>query len=168
MRQLGNSDGADVTQKVFVSVSTSIKNFQGRSSFRTFLFRIVRCRISDHLRSRKKDFDPLTHSVEDVGVTPSYAMDQVTKHWKFIQCIDQLTYHSREVLDLYYWNSMTAREVGELLDISESTVRSRLHTARGQLKRILDKNGERPLADEALDQKLQMVYRFYTEGPAQS
>jgi RNA polymerase sigma-70 factor (ECF subfamily) len=166
VRALG-PNGPDVAQKTFLSLVESIHRFEGRASFRTYLYRIARCRVMDRLRARYKEFDPLTHSVEDAGcLSPSRAADEVSRYHQLTRCVDQLTFQSKEVLDLFYWRDLKAREVAAILEINENTVRSRLNTARAQLQRAFDKSSTAPWNDaRSIDARLREIYRFYNDGP---
>ncbi|MGG5170634.1 RNA polymerase sigma factor [Pseudarthrobacter sp. J1738] len=54
-----------------------------------------------------------------------------------LDAIELLAPREREVLLLTYWDGLTAVELSELLDISASAVRMRLHRARKELARAL-------------------------------
>ncbi len=57
--------------------------------------------------------------------------------------ISQLKMHYRLVLVLKHFHDFSYQEIGEVLQIDEKTVKSRLYTARQQLKEILEKEGIR-------------------------
>jgi len=49
------TDAPDVEAEVWVSIFTALKNFDGRSSVKTFLYPIVKRRIADYFRQRYRD-----------------------------------------------------------------------------------------------------------------
>lgn len=53
------------------------------------------------------------------------------------QAVQQLPQKLRLVIILYYFQQANIKETADLLHISEGTVKSRLHTARTQLKEVL-------------------------------
>lgn len=57
-----------------------------------------------------------------------------------LEAIDHLAPKEREVLLLTYWDGLTAVEVSQLLNTSATAVRMRLHRARKELGRILQKH----------------------------
>jgi len=56
--------------------------------------------------------------------------------------IEALSMEQREVFLLYHFQGMKYREIADLLDLPIGTVMSRLHSARQQLRRVLDEEEE--------------------------
>ena len=59
----------------------------------------------------------------------------------------------REVITLYYFEEMTSSEIGEVLGVSENTIKSRLHRARQQLKKY------ESMIQEVLDVTIETEHR---------
>lgn len=56
--------------------------------------------------------------------------------------ISQLDQKYKDVLRLYYINELSSKEIGELLNLSQFTVNSRLQRARGKLGKIIKEREE--------------------------
>lgn len=56
--------------------------------------------------------------------------------------LSRLPVHLRTIVWLIFWEDVTTKKVGELLDISERTVRNRLHAALALLRRVLEEEQE--------------------------
>ena len=69
-RQTGAVELAqDLTQDIFLTVFTSLGAFDGRASFRTWLYRIAANKVTDYYRSRAHREAALSAPLEDVGDT---------------------------------------------------------------------------------------------------
>jgi RNA polymerase sigma-70 factor (ECF subfamily) len=55
--------------------------------------------------------------------------------------VEALPVLEREVLELFYLQELSLREVAAVLDVPEGTVKSRLHRARGLLRARLEEKG---------------------------
>ncbi|EDM78231.1 RNA polymerase sigma-70 factor [Plesiocystis pacifica SIR-1] len=137
LNAVSDREREDLLQETFKRVVAAVGTFEGRSSFRTFLFVIARRTLYDHLRQRyrgKGQFDEMTHSVVDQGASPSHLVTQIESHRRLLQCLRGLPVQTKELLELYYWQDMTGNELAEIQGIPERTLRSRLGTARKALR----------------------------------
>lgn len=134
----------DITQDVFLKAFSRMHTFRGDSSIKTWLLSITANRCRDYLRSWSKrnelfDETPISmkHSADDTerAATENVAKDEL---W---QAVRKLPVPYREVLILYYQRDMSSQEVAQVLDITEQSVRTRLHRARTMLREIY-KGGE--------------------------
>jgi RNA polymerase sigma-70 factor (ECF subfamily) len=57
--------------------------------------------------------------------------------------LSRLDVASREVLTLHFLEEFSVAEIAGILEIPDGTVKSRLHRARSELRRILDQESER-------------------------
>ncbi len=152
-RMVGNyEDACEVVQDAFLSAYKAIQQFEGRSSFSTWLCSIVintsRNRI-EQIKSaaRHEQFsldDPVSTEngsmrIELASDCPS-AMDQLEK--KEIQagvqkCINTLETEFREVLILRDIQGFSYDEISDMLKVAQGTVKSRLFRAREYMKKCL-------------------------------
>lgn len=137
-RHAGDQHRQDLTQETFKKLTTAKATFRGSSSIRTFLFGIARHVLHDHYRSQKQSFDPLTHSLEDLGGrTPSRALASLHEHERLLGAMRALPVETKLLLEMYYWKDFTAAQVGEIHGIPEATVRTRVHAARAKLRQLV-------------------------------
>jgi RNA polymerase sigma-70 factor (ECF subfamily) len=57
-------------------------------------------------------------------------------------CLEKLTAEHREIIDLVYFHEKSVKEAGEILDIPEATVKTRMFYARKKLKELLSELGD--------------------------
>jgi RNA polymerase sigma-70 factor (ECF subfamily) len=130
----------DLIQETFLRLTTAVEAFEGRAPFRTYVLRIARNVLCDHLRrhSRRGDFDPLTQSVEELdSETPSRALAELERNQVLLGCVRSLPLEIKQTVELRYWHDLKVHEVAMVLQIKEGTVRSRLFAARKRLRACL-------------------------------
>ncbi len=106
------------------------------TSFRAYLFTVARHRLYDQLRHRHRApvFEPLTHSLEEIGPTPSSIVGQSQELELLQRALQRLPLEQQITLELYYWEDLRGAEIAAVFGVSEHTVRSRLARARAALR----------------------------------
>jgi RNA polymerase sigma-70 factor (ECF subfamily) len=146
-RLLGNeADALDAVQDAFVKALTHLPCFEGRSSFKTWLLRIVSNASLDLGRSRgrrealrfdalgpgqREEVEPL---VEDVA---GRELERHDLRAVLQRALDQLPPAQRLTFVLHAEAGLSYREVAGTLNISIGTVMSRLFYARKSLRGLL-------------------------------
>ncbi|MDR1457247.1 MAG: sigma-70 family RNA polymerase sigma factor [Puniceicoccales bacterium] len=142
-------DAFDITQEVFIKAFRGIKNFNGKSAFFTWLYRIaINTSITQINKTRLRRFFSLeTLDAENTQkACPEYfvGMDNASKplFLKELQenlniALQKLSNKHRSVVVLCEVEGFSSAEAAVVLKCSEGTVRSRLHYAKEQLKSYL-------------------------------
>jgi RNA polymerase sigma-70 factor (ECF subfamily) len=145
-------DALDVVQEAFVKVHKNLGNFQGTSSFYTWLYRIVMNLAIDHLRRRKigrnveyddavlKDGD----AAADDGILPRMLDANPRKAVirrellaKMEAALAALPEYHRQVILLREVEGLSYEEMAEALDVPKGTIMSRLFHARKKMQTAL-------------------------------
>lgn len=139
LRYMGvpEADIPDVCQEVFITVHRKLDSFEGRSSLRTWLYRICQRAASDrrrraHVRRELAFEDPTEGRAEVVDLASHMEARNALRY-----ALDQLDDAPRDVFSLYEIEGLTMKEVAEVLDCPLQTAYSRLHAARARLAAIL-------------------------------
>lgn len=136
----------DVAQDVFVQICRSSRSFQGRSSFKTWLYAIAVNVCRDHLRrqgaivdwrARDAESDGSLAALPDESLDPLQRLEHDERSALVRTAIERLTPMFRVVLQLRDGEDMTYDEIAHVLAIPVRTVRSRLHNARAALAKEL-------------------------------
>ncbi|WP_436373830.1 sigma-70 family RNA polymerase sigma factor [Cytobacillus sp. BC1816] len=129
----------DIVQNVFIKCFTHLDEFEGRSSIRTWLYRITINQCKDYLRSYyiKKVF-LIGQVKEEITV---HSPESITlQKWDEEQVVAQimnLGKKYREVLILRYIQELEVREIAEILSISNETVKTRIRRGKNKLVPML-------------------------------
>ncbi|MCY1069827.1 RNA polymerase sigma factor [Nannocystis sp. RBIL2] len=134
------SHAEDLTQKTFLACTTAIANLRERTSFRAFLFGIARNQLLHHIRSQSRaaatfDFDDLRTG--DGAATPSRVVAMYEEQRLLLRALQLLAVEAQMVLQMFYWESMSNREIAEALGVPLSTVTTRVSRARQALERAI-------------------------------
>lgn len=123
----------DIAQDAFERAFRGLARFNGRSSFRTWLSRIVVNRAIDDGRRRRSQ--PLDAAESLDG---SWNEDDVLRDRDVLDAVAALTPERRTVVALRYWAQHSPAEIAEILDLPLGTVHSRLGRALTDLRSRLE------------------------------
>jgi RNA polymerase sigma-70 factor (ECF subfamily) len=141
-----DSEAQDLTQEVFLRVFKSLKSFRaGEGSFVVWLTRLARNLLIDHYRRTRQE--RTTDSLEDQmpvleektammarteGMLAGREASEVLQ-----QALQKLSPDLRETIILRDLEELEYREIAQVLNVPEGTVKSRLNRGRADLARIL-------------------------------
>ncbi|HEY8463478.1 MAG TPA: sigma-70 family RNA polymerase sigma factor [Bacillota bacterium] len=143
-RYFGNQyDASDVGQEAMVRVFRKIKEFNGKSSFKTWLYRVVTNLCLDELRRRKtktisldeikeQGYEPITNYHN-----PEEAAESLEKYAIIQEVLLTLSREHRTILILKDVEGLEYNEIAQILDCSLGTVKSRLNRAREAFRKRL-------------------------------
>jgi RNA polymerase sigma-70 factor (ECF subfamily) len=134
-------EAADVLQTSYLKILDGRARFLGRSTFKTFLFGVIRRTASEERRRSALRALLLGEWGSDRrGVSPGEAPEE---RMTVLAALARLSRRQREVLELVFYMGMTVQETAEVLAISVGS--ARLHYDRGKkrLVRHLEGKGSR-------------------------
>ena len=144
-RLLGQeADALDAVQDGFVKALTHLSAFQGRSSFKTWLLRVISNAALDMGRQRSRreirSLDGLAPGDPDSPLTfhdPTLRLERADLRQLIREALFSLSEAQRQTFILHADGELSYREVAEALKISVGTVMSRLFYARQKLRAFL-------------------------------
>ena len=136
---VGNADDArDVAQEGFVQIYRSLRSFRRGSRFATWLYRIAVNRAVDAARSAKgRRWLPLMETLKampDPAAGPERRAEKRSERETIQGVLLQVPVNHRDVLVLRYYQDLSIEEIAEVLAISVSAAKVRLHRARNHFK----------------------------------
>lgn len=152
MRMLRNQqDAEDALQETFLQVYRGLKNFEGRSSFSTWLFRLatnvclmkIRHRgtepsqllpLEEYLPQHEEGQHPL---IQDWPDLPDEILLNKESREKMMEALEKLPPEYRAVFVLRDLEGLSNAQTAEAMGISVPAVKSRLHRARLALRGLL-------------------------------
>jgi RNA polymerase sigma factor (sigma-70 family) len=121
----------DVTQEIFISIWNALPGFQGRSSYKTWIYRITVNTCLSHLRKNNKIVSIPLPDASNASVTESNSTDLL------MQAIGQLAEVDRLVI-MMVLDDLTYEEISEVMGVSEGNLRVRIHRIKKRLKTIME------------------------------
>jgi RNA polymerase sigma-70 factor, ECF subfamily len=136
-RILGNTDdAADTTQIVFLKVFEHLADYDSKFKFFSWVYRIA---INESLNQVKKrrNQEPVADSQASPWRGPEDELAAARLHDRVQGALMQLNEDYRTVVVLKHISGFSYQQIGEILQLPEKTVKSRLYTARQLMKKSL-------------------------------
>lgn len=141
-------EALDVSQEAWVKGWQRLKQFQGESSFVTWMTRIVINLCLDQLRKHKRQkAESIEQLAEESGgverqmpivaINPTEGLERREVRARIERALSQLSYEHRTVLILHEFEQLEYKEIAKRMQCSIGTVMSRLFYARRRLANLL-------------------------------
>lgn len=134
----------DAAQDVFLKAFLSLRQFEGRSSFATWIARIAFHHALDVRESglRRPAALPVAFAAEVRSASEPLAEVQANERSAAVaRALEGLPDLYRSVINMHYWLGMTIDEIADSLDVPANTVKSYLFRARAILRPRLSREG---------------------------
>lgn len=147
LRLAGNrEEAADLTQEVFLRIYRHLGSFGGRSTLKTWVFRIA----INHCRDRLSRHHPVMQAIDedpeaggvtlaDPGRGPEELAVAADEGRRVMEGLSRLPTVFREAVVLRDLEGLSYEEIAEVLGVRVGTVRSRIARGREQLRLLLEK-----------------------------
>jgi RNA polymerase sigma-70 factor (ECF subfamily) len=141
-------DARDLTQEAFIRVYRAWKAFEPGTSFLSWIYRIVTNLYRDELRRRKGRYQeeiPEDNAPQEFGGERPLAVNPIDDYVegqlgeRLSKALEALSPDQRQVVILADIEELSYQEIAEIAGCSIGTVRSRLHRARAQLRRLVER-----------------------------
>ena len=146
-----NGNAEELVQRTLLACAQSVGRFEGRSTFRSFLYGIARNQFSMYRRAEAfsgHEAVTLTTRPED-GPSQLAAVRQ--EHVILVLALRRVDPDFSVVLRKFYWDERSVEEIAMELGIPTGTVKSRLSRGRASLKaNLMDTTSREDVRDAAL------------------
>ncbi len=142
----GNAEVAeDLTQQAFVQAWQALPAFRGEARLDTWLHRIAYRQYTHWLRDRRPT-EPLSSAAHVADERDATGLTTILVR----RALDTLSTELREAFLLFYARQMSIKEIAQVLETPEGTVKSRLFAARRALRdKLMEKPDPKPQAVQA-------------------
>ncbi|MBL7789430.1 MAG: sigma-70 family RNA polymerase sigma factor [Chitinophagales bacterium] len=137
-RIVKNSDDCqDIVQESFIAAYDNLKNFKGESKFSTWLYRIV-VNKALAVKNNQKYFD----EISDIGQNlEDYNEEIDTNNEQLVaQALQILQDKERLIIDLFYFQDQSIKEISQITQATEVNVKVMLHRARKKMNEYVQKS----------------------------
>ncbi len=131
-------DAEEVIQDAFLKVYYSLKEFEGKSKFSTWLYRIVYNQAISKIRKKN-----IAQNDLDDEIINNFTVGEISRDLNYLASEDQTRYinlalaklpeEDSAIVTLFYINESSVEEVSEITGLSESNVKVKLHRSRKKL-----------------------------------
>jgi RNA polymerase sigma-70 factor (ECF subfamily) len=130
-------DAEDMLQEGFIKVFSQISKFENRGSLEGWILRVIVHTCINHLKKNKKFNEHVDLAYAGNIVIKEDYIPSIIQAKQIVETIRTLPIGYRTVLNLYAIEGYSHKEIGQLLDIEESTSRSQYTRAKNMLEEIL-------------------------------
>ncbi|WP_430787004.1 sigma-70 family RNA polymerase sigma factor [Virgibacillus flavescens] len=132
----------DLTQDIFVKCYRSLDSFKGKSTLRTWLWRIAINQSKDYLKSWYNKNVSLTENESEFTGYQNGSVEKTViqndEDQMLASVVMNLPIKYREVIYLYYFEELAIKEIAVVIEMKENTVKTRLKRAKELLKERLE------------------------------
>jgi RNA polymerase sigma-70 factor (ECF subfamily) len=138
------ADAEEAAQDVFVKAFRSIGNFQAKSKFSTWLYRIAYNHCISVIRKKVKMIDLVDEVPEgepdkgEMNGLESLSAEERSKYLKM--AIDSLAETDAVVVTLFYYDELSLEEIAKVTGLSNSNIRIKLHRSRRKMYKVICEN----------------------------
>jgi RNA polymerase sigma-70 factor (ECF subfamily) len=131
-----DADAEDVLQTTYLKVISGRARFGGRSTFRTWLFGVIRQTAREHRRRARSHVERAERLAREpaagasTGSRPDESLERSERSRELLTALDELPDRQREVLHLVFYQDLTIREAAEVMEVSLGS--ARVHYQRGK------------------------------------
>lgn len=134
-------DAWDLLQETWMKVIKSIHQLKEPRKLPVWLYSIARNTAMSHLRKTISYGNLLKeHDLNTPDENNQISFDWVDPE-KIHKALQQISLPHREALTLFFLEEFTIEEIGNLLEIPNGTVKSRIYHAKQEMRKILEKEG---------------------------
>jgi RNA polymerase sigma-70 factor, ECF subfamily len=135
-------DREDLVQQIFLEVFRGLPRFRGDARFRTYLYRVVVNRASDHLKRRRRRPTPI--SLDDIDLPgddggPEASADERQRVSLSLALLDRIKPKKRIAFLLRVVEGLSLEEIGDLCQATPATVAQRIRHAHLEIERLVQK-----------------------------
>jgi RNA polymerase sigma-70 factor (ECF subfamily) len=135
-RLTGEREAAwDITQQTWLGIIKGLRKLEDAANFRAWVYRITTNKSIDWIRKNRRLRQINVEEIED-------HQKQEGNDMGVKELLQKLDVRKRTVLSLYYFEQLSVSEISTALNIPKGTVKSRLVSARKELKELWQKHFE--------------------------
>ncbi|HET6581950.1 MAG TPA: sigma-70 family RNA polymerase sigma factor [Nannocystaceae bacterium] len=129
---------ADLIQRTFLGCVRARERAEGITSFRAYALGVARRQLLEHFRQHHREskrLELLETSVHELGESPSQVAAMRQEQKFLLAALQRLPLEIQMAVELHYWEQLPEREIAEVLEIPQGTVKSRLSRGRELLRK---------------------------------
>ncbi len=147
LQKINDTDDAkDITQDIFIKVLNTLNKFDGRSSFKTWLYRISVNESINVLRKKKiRQFFSLSNTDDDENETqykdespnPEQIFEETELYKQLMEALNKLPQKQKETFMFRYFDELTYEEISEITGVSVGALKANYFHAIKKLSGLL-------------------------------
>lgn len=132
----------ELLQRTFLRCVEQRAAYRREAAFRSYLFSIARNVLFEHFRDRKRrgerEADVGVSSAHALDPTPSQLLGERRETGLVLEALRRVPLDHQIVLELFYWEGLSTKELADVLEAPQGTIKGRLSRARRELALVRD------------------------------
>jgi RNA polymerase sigma-70 factor (ECF subfamily) len=124
----------DICQETWLAIARGLHRLDDPAAFAPWAYRIATRKAADWTRGRVRDRRLTDAPSPSASSPPSDDTERVR------EAIGRLPPERRAILSMHYADGLALTHIAQALQVPVGTVKSRLHAARAELKRVLEQS----------------------------
>lgn len=137
----------DLVQETFLACVEGLVRIADDRRFRSYLFAVAYRLLCRHYRTRRRDrgrIDYTSACAQDLSPSPTGLIAARDEQRLLLAALRRIPVDAQVILELVYWERMTAAEIGAVLEIPLGTAKTRIRAARLRLRALLVELADSP------------------------
>ena len=161
-RMANQADADDILQEIYLTAYRKFPQLKDPGAFKAWILSIARSKCTDHFRQKAAQLELPLEALTERALTGSrHGVAEMTTVRETLALLGD---RDKQILYLYYWKEMPQADIARLLHIPVGTVKSRLHTAKQNFKKLYPHPAIVPKGENTMT-KLPVYIPEYTIEP---
>lgn len=134
----------DLTQETFINVFKYIQKFKGKSSLKTWIYKIALNQCREYYRKHKYATGSIIE-ILDANTRAEFDLEEeildLIDNEFIADSLAMLKSEYRDIIYMFYYKDMTIRDIAMILKENENTIKTRLRRGRSALGKVLKEEG---------------------------
>ncbi len=145
-------DAADVLQSAYVKVLSGDARFGGRSTFKTWLFGVIRLTALEARRRGARDFSlAARHEPATDPRPPDASLLEEEERRSLRRALALLPQRQQEVLQLVFYHELSIAEAAQVMEVSVGSARTHYERGKKRMRQLLSPRESREELDDMGD-----------------
>ena len=134
------TEAEDALQTSYLKVLDGRARFDGHSSFRTWLFGVIRRTAAEHRRRagrRQRKLAAWKQEPAETSENPEAALSQSEANRILLSALQTLPPRQQEILHLVFYQGLTIQEASQVAGVSIGTARTHYERGKAKLRQLL-------------------------------
>jgi RNA polymerase sigma factor (sigma-70 family) len=139
------TEAEEVLQSAYLRLVSGKARYEGRSSFKTWFFGVIRRTAQERRRRRRVRQERTlrlvpTEPVETRASDPLEELEREERARKLLRALDRLSPRQREILHLVFYQELTIEEGAKVMGVSLGSARTHYERGKERLRHLLQRD----------------------------
>lgn len=134
-----DDDVYDAIQEALISIYQNFDKLENKEFFSTWGTRIIINKCYDLLRKNKKSENNVYIDDENVNLELQYDNKKEDEKFELDDILEHLSEEQKLITTLYYYNEYSVKEISNMLEYPEGTIKYKLSQIRTELRIMLER-----------------------------